>query len=103
MTLARKRAERGHEAHALSLLGEITSHAEPPEAETAQGYYREALALAETLGMRPLAAPCPRGLGRLSRREDRLQEAEEHIGQAAAMYHHMGMHFWQEQLNVSGT
>ena len=93
LELARKRAERGHEAHALHLLGEIAAHREPPDAETAQSHYREALALAETLGMRPLVAHCHFGLGRLYGRQDRCQKADEHAAKAVAMYGDMCMHF----------
>jgi len=38
---------------------------EPPDAEQAEIYYRQALTLAEELGMRPLQAHCHRGLGTL--------------------------------------
>jgi tetratricopeptide (TPR) repeat protein len=102
LALARKRAERGHEAYALRLLGEIAAHPDPPDAETAQGHYREALTLAETLGMRPLLAHCHFGLGRLYRRDGRRQEADEHVATALAMYRDMNMRFWQEQANALG-
>jgi tetratricopeptide (TPR) repeat protein len=102
LELARKRAERGHEAHALRLLGEIAAHREPPDAEIAQGHYREALTLAETLGMRPLVAHCHLGLGRLYRRKGKRQKADEHVAKAIAMYRDMGMRFWYEQANAMG-
>lgn len=102
LELARNRAERGHEAHALRLLGEIAAHPEPPDAEIAQGHYREALALAETLGMRPLVAHCHLGLGRLYRRKEKQKEADEHVARAVAMYRDMGMRFWHEQANAMG-
>ncbi len=102
LELARNRAERGHEAHALRLLGEIAAHPEPPDVEIAQGHYREALTLAETLGMRPLVAHCHRGLGRLYGREGKRQEAEEYVARAVAMYRDMGMRFWYEQANAMG-
>ena len=38
---------------------------DPPEVEPAEAHYRQALALAEELGMRPLQAHCHLGLGRL--------------------------------------
>jgi tetratricopeptide (TPR) repeat protein len=55
--------ERGHQAYALRLLGEIAAQREPPERERAEAYYRDALALADELGMRPLVAHCHRTLG----------------------------------------
>ena len=63
--LARERGERGHEAWALRLLGEIASHRDRPDVATAEAHYGAALALAYELGMRPLQAHCHRGLGTL--------------------------------------
>jgi len=57
--------ERGHQAYALRLLGEIAARRDPPEGDLAVAHYQQALALAEELGMRPLAAHCHRGLGTL--------------------------------------
>ena len=65
LALAREHQERGHQAYALRLLGEIAARREPPERDQAGDYYRQALALAEELGMRPLAAHCHLGLGTL--------------------------------------
>jgi class 3 adenylate cyclase/tetratricopeptide (TPR) repeat protein len=56
LELARRLGERGHEAYALQLLGELAGKAVPPDVERASEYYRAALTLAEALGMRPLAA-----------------------------------------------
>jgi tetratricopeptide (TPR) repeat protein len=63
--LARAHKERGHEAWALRLLGEIAARQAPPEIESAAHHYRQALALADKLGMRPLVAHCHLGLGTL--------------------------------------
>ena len=57
LDLARAHKERGHEAWALRLLGEIAAHQDPPEIEPAAHHYRQALALAEELGMRPARWP----------------------------------------------
>src|SRR5438132_8600667 len=57
--------ERGREAWARRLLGEIATHQNPPEIEPAAPHYRQALALADELGMRPLPAHCPLRLGTL--------------------------------------
>src|SRR5215831_6821751 len=53
--------ERGHEAWALRLHGEIGVHQGALETTQAEAYYRQALTLAEELGMRPLQAHCHRG------------------------------------------
>jgi hypothetical protein len=55
---ARTHKERGREAWALQLLGEIATRGEPPDLASARRYYGEALALARALGMQPLAADC---------------------------------------------
>ena len=46
--------ERGYQAYALRLLGDIAAQREPKIVELAEAHYRQALALAEELGMRPL-------------------------------------------------
>src|SRR6202051_3209530 len=94
-SLARERGQRGYEAWALRLLGEVTARQDPPD--HAEGHYRDALALAEELGMRPLVAHCHLGLGKLSRRTGTRQQAHEHLTTAAMMYREMGMRFWLEQ------
>ena len=65
LTLARERQERGYQTYALRLLDEIASYSAPPNADQAVVHYRQALTLAEELGMRPLAAHCHLGLGTL--------------------------------------
>jgi class 3 adenylate cyclase/tetratricopeptide (TPR) repeat protein len=53
--IARRQGERGHEAHALRLVAEATMTGAPPDVEAAREHYRSARALADALGMRPLA------------------------------------------------
>ena len=53
---ARAHQERGYQPYALRLLGEIAVRREPPEIELTEAHYRQALALADALGMRPLQA-----------------------------------------------
>ena len=66
--LARQHKERGHEAYTLLLLGEIAAREDSLDIGKAEDHYRQALALAEELGMRPLIAHCHVGLGKLYRR-----------------------------------
>jgi len=47
--------------------------------------------------MRPLAAHCHFGLGRLSRSTGKREQAREHLTTATTMYGEMGMRFWSEQ------
>ena len=97
LTLARAHRERGHEAYALRLLGKIASHRDPAEVEKAETHYRQALALATELGMRPLVAHCHLGLGKLYRRTGKGQQALEHLTTATTMHREMDMRFWLEQ------
>jgi tetratricopeptide (TPR) repeat protein len=97
LTLIREGGQRGYEAWALRLLGEIASHRDPHDAETAEVHYRQALALADELGMRPLVAHCHLGLGTLYRRAGKRDLASEHLTTAATMYREMDMRFWLEQ------
>jgi hypothetical protein len=52
--LACQYQQRGHQARALWLLGESTAREASPAVEPAAGNYRQALSLADELGMRPL-------------------------------------------------
>ena len=97
LALARERGQRGYEAWALSHLGEIVSCCDRLDAETAEGHYREALGVAEELGMRPLVAHCHLGLGRVYRRTGKREQAQERLTTAATMYREMAMRFWLEQ------
>jgi tetratricopeptide (TPR) repeat protein len=94
LAVTRRRHARGIEAYALSLTADIAAAS---DAEKAERYYREALALAEPRGMRPLVAHCHFGLGKLHRRNGDREEAQEHLTTATAMYREMGMTYWLEQ------
>ena len=87
----------GFAAHALLLLGDIATHPDRLDAESGEVHYREALALAEPRGMRPLVAHCHLALGRLYRRTGKRDQAREHLTTATTMYRDMDMRFWLEQ------
>ncbi|MEK7702116.1 MAG: AAA family ATPase [candidate division NC10 bacterium] len=86
-----------YEGWALRLLGEIACQSDSPDVKIADGYYRQALALAQERGMRPLAARSHAGLATLYRRTGRRAESEEHWQTASAMYREMGMTYWLEK------
>jgi class 3 adenylate cyclase/tetratricopeptide (TPR) repeat protein len=86
--------ERGHLACALRVMGEVDSRRDPADRERAVGRYREALALAESLGMRPLQAQCQLGLGRAYRGAGRLKEARAELAAATALFRSLDMPLW---------
>jgi class 3 adenylate cyclase/tetratricopeptide (TPR) repeat protein len=94
LDLSRNHKERGHEAWALRLLGEIASHPDPPDVESAEAHYRQAMALAGELGMRPLLAHCHLGLGSLYAKIGRGEEARTELPAAIELYRSMDMTFW---------
>jgi class 3 adenylate cyclase/tetratricopeptide (TPR) repeat protein len=101
LELARAHQERGHQAYALRLLGDIATHREPPEAEPAATHYRQALALAEALGMRPLQAHCHCGLGILYARLGQREPAHAELATAFELYRTMAMPFWLRQAEAA--
>jgi class 3 adenylate cyclase/tetratricopeptide (TPR) repeat protein len=91
----------GFAAHALHLLGDIATHPDRFDAERGEAHYEKALALAEPRGMRPLVAHCHLGLGKLSRRTGKREQAREHLTTATTMYRDMDMLFWLEQAEAA--
>ena len=77
----------------MVLRGEIAARRDPPEAEQAGAYYRQALALTEALGMRPLQAHCHQGLGTLYTATGQREQARTALATAMAMYRAMEMTF----------
>jgi tetratricopeptide (TPR) repeat protein len=100
LALSRAQMAGGDEAWSLYLLGAISAGgagAEPTAVMVSEDHYRQALALAEPRGMRPLVAHCHLGLGKLHRRTDKREQAQEHLATATTMYREMGMTYWLEK------
>jgi class 3 adenylate cyclase/tetratricopeptide (TPR) repeat protein len=97
LDLATAQKERGNEAYALRVLGEIAARGERSEVAAAERDLGAALALGTELGMRPLVAHCHLGLGKLYRRTDKPEQAQGHLATATTMYRDMGMTFWLEK------
>jgi tetratricopeptide (TPR) repeat protein len=89
LELFRFQRERGHEAATMRLLAD--AHARRGAAEQAESEYRAAAALAAELAMRPLAARCEAGLGRLLARVGERQRALERLRHARAEFSAMNM------------
>ena len=94
LALTRERQERCHQGYALRLLGDIAARRQPLEGDQAEASYRQALALANELGMRPLQAHCHRGLGTLYAKTGQRQQAQAELSAAIDLYRAMEMTFW---------
>jgi tetratricopeptide (TPR) repeat protein len=103
LALAWQYGERGHEEFALCQLGAVHAQADPPEVAQSEARYREALALAEALGMRPLQAHCHHGLGTLYARSGQREQARAALVTAIALYRAMAMTFWLLQAEAALT
>jgi tetratricopeptide (TPR) repeat protein len=90
-------AQPGLAANVRQLLGDIATHPVRFDAERGEAYYRQALALAQPRGMRPVVAHCHLGLGKLYRRTGKREDAREHLTTATTMYGEMGMTFWLDK------
>jgi tetratricopeptide (TPR) repeat protein len=101
LDLARTHKERGYQAWALRLLGEIAAHQDPPEIAQAEAHYQQALALAEDLGMRPLVAHCHLGLGTLYAATGQREPARAALSAAIELYRAMEMTFWLPQAEAA--
>jgi class 3 adenylate cyclase/tetratricopeptide (TPR) repeat protein len=95
--------QQGVMAHALYLRGDVATHADNFDAETGEAHYRQALALAESHGMRPLIAHCHFGLSMLYRRTGKHEQARERLATATSMYREMDMPFYLEQAEVQSS
>jgi transposase-like protein len=71
------------------------------EVDEATAHYRQALALAEELGMRPLVAHCHRGLGTLYAKIGQQEQARAELSIAIELYKAMDMTFWLPQAEAA--
>jgi class 3 adenylate cyclase/tetratricopeptide (TPR) repeat protein len=94
LELARAHKERGHDAWAHCLLGEIAGQGDDPDVEQAAGEYARAITLAQEGGTHPLLARSHLGLGRLHRRHGDRAIAAEHVSSAIVLFSEMDMRAW---------
>src|SRR5215813_3333711 len=93
VALARDSGERGNEAWARRLLGDVIQE-ESSNPNEALNHYAASMALATELAMDPLRAHIHLSLGRLHRRERQLEQARTELSQALAAYRSMEMPIW---------
>jgi tetratricopeptide (TPR) repeat protein len=101
LSLARAHKQRGVEADALRVLGDLHTTQSPVDPERAAASYREALFLAEELGMRPLVAHCHRGLSTLYAQLGQREQARAALAAAIALYRDMDMTCWLLQTEAA--
>ena len=97
LTLAITHKERGHQARALRLLGEVALAGDPPDLARAERDLVQALALATELGMRPLVGRIQLGLGQLHLKKGSRAQAEDHLIAALALFRALDMRFFVMQ------
>jgi hypothetical protein len=88
-------------AQALSVTWRSEAYLLAGRREEVRASAPRALALADELGMRPLAAHCLRGLGTLYATTDQREQARAELSTAVAMYCAMAMAFWLPQAAVA--
>jgi tetratricopeptide (TPR) repeat protein len=98
MRLAVDHGERGNQVYAGRLLGLVAAEDDPPRVEVARHHLGAALTLAETLGMRPLAARCHLALGRLARRLGEADTARTHFDLTVPALESMQMRYWLDRV-----
>ncbi len=95
LNLSKQHKEPGHGAMALKLRADILWQHAAEDSEQAEKSYREALASAGVMGMRPLQAHCQMALGKLHAEAGALERARADFAAAADLYRGMAMTLWQ--------
>ena len=95
--LCRSHRQRGNEAVALRVLGEIHASAIPPDATRAEAAFRDAIALAEAGGNRALVARCGLGLGKLCRKTGDRERAKAFLDSALVALRTLEMQLWLDE------
>ena len=93
VALARDAGERGYEAWALKLLGDVIQEESSNPSESLS-HYAPSMALATELAMRPLQAHIHLSLGRLHHRENQIEQARTELSLALKSYLSMEMPIW---------
>ena len=99
LKIARGRGERGGEAWALRLTGDIA--AAGADSAAAVAAFRAAIEIADERGMRPLLAHCHFGLGQLHKHANEREAARTHLATALRLYRDMDMRHWLPQAEAA--
>jgi len=101
LDLSSSQTGHGYQAHVHRLLGDVATHRDLPDIAQAEAHYRQALALAEEIGMRPLQAHCHLGLGTLYAKLGQPEQAQAALSAAIDLYRAMEMTFWLPQAEAA--
>jgi hypothetical protein len=91
LVLAKRYGERGIQAHLHRILGDIASATSNGDPSAALSQYRQALAIAEELSMRPLEARCHYAIGELLAARNGEQAGHHHKEMATRLFTAMGI------------
>src|SRR5438034_8524268 len=103
LDIDREHKERGREAWAWRLLGEIALRGDDPAGGSAEASFSRALTLGTELEMRPLVGRARLGLGRWQQKVGDGAKAAEHLSAAAGLFRELGMRFWLAQAETALT
>jgi tetratricopeptide (TPR) repeat protein len=101
IALACTHGERPAQAWSLHLRGDLAARITPPDVAQAEMCYQQALALADSLGMRPLLAHCYFGLGTLYQQQAQPERAKAALSTAVTFWRAMEMTFWLPQAEMA--
>ena len=96
LKFSRDHLERGNEAYALRLLGELGVN-DPAAHLESETFLRQAITRAEELKLRPLLAHCYLTLSTLCHRAGQSAEAESYLSAALALFRTLDVPFWLER------
>ncbi len=94
LDLAVAHKERGHQAWAWRLLGDVASQGDAPALAEAEQHYRQSLGIAEELRMQPVIASAKLGLGRTMRLAGDRAGAEDNLVTAFLLFRGMDVPYW---------
>lgn len=101
LALMRLHRQRFAEPEALRVLGDIHAAGGPAGFDDAVRCYREAIALASEMGMRPLLARCHLAAGVMHQVASQRSASIWHLRKATTLLESMGMRFWLAQAEAA--
>lgn len=103
LDLTRAHKQRGMEAQAWRVLGDIHATGQAADVRVAESHLRKAGSIAEELQMRPLRAHSHLGLARLYATADQPADAARHLEAAKALYRELNMVHCLQRADVAAA